>query len=264
MAEKADRYVLYQDTVQAPDFEIEFCSKAYKREFGRRALLFCEDFCGTASFACEWVKSHSKRRAIGVDLDPEPLEWGRRNNLSKLSKSQLKRVQLIEGNVLDANSEKVDVLGAQNFSFFIFHDRPLLLKYFKAVHANLKDKGVFVLDVMGGPNSQLEQEDDPREYNGYTYTWEHFSFNPIDHLTTCKIHFEFEDGSEMKDAFVYPWRLWTIPELRELLDEAGFTRTDVYWEGTEEETGEGDGVYTRTKIADAAEAWVAYIVAVKK
>jgi SAM-dependent methyltransferase len=263
MAEKADRYVLYQDTVQAAEFEIQFCSKAYRHEFGSRALLFREDFCGTASFACKWVKSHSKRRAIGVDLDPEPLEWGRKNNLSKLSKSQLQRVQLIEADVLDLNSEKVDVLGAQNFSYFVFHERAVLLKYFRAVHENLKDKGVFVLDVMGGPSSQQEVEDEPREYDGYTYTWEHFSFNPIDHLTTCKIHFEFEDGSEMQDAFVYPWRLWAIPELRELLDEAGFSRTDVYWEGTDEETDEGDGVYTLTKIAEPDDAWVAYLVAVK-
>ncbi|MDA1138293.1 MAG: class I SAM-dependent methyltransferase [Planctomycetota bacterium] len=263
-AEKSDRYVLYQKTVQAPGFEVEFCDKAYRYEFGSRALLYREDFCGTANLACEWVKSYAKRRVIGVDLDPEPLEWGRKNNLTKLSKSQLKRVQLFEANVLDLNSEKVDVLGAQNFSYFVFHERAVLLKYFKVVYGNLKDKGIFVLDVMGGPESQLVAEDDPRQCDGYTYIWEHFSFNPINSLATCKIHFVFEDGSKMKDAFVYPWRLWTVPELRDLLDEAGFSRTDVYWEGTNEKTGGGDGNYTLTTVADADAAWVAYLVAVKK
>ena len=44
-----------------------------------------------------------------------------------------------------------------------------------------------------------------------------------------------------------------MPEIRELLLEAGFQRATVYWEGPNEETKEGD--------ADAA--FVVYIVAEK-
>ena len=41
--------------------------------------------------------------------------------------------------------------------------------------------------------------------------------NPITHATTCHIHFKFPDGSKLKKAFTYEWRLWTAPEIRELL-----------------------------------------------
>ena len=44
------------------------------------------------------------------------------------------------------------------------------------------------------------------------------------------IHFEFTNGSRLKRAFTYEWRLWTLPEIRELLGEAGFSRSTVYWE----------------------------------
>jgi hypothetical protein len=33
---------------------------------------------------------------------------------------------------------------------------------------------------------------------------------------------------EMFDAFVYEWRLWSVPELRDAMDEAGFSKTQVY------------------------------------
>ena len=74
------------------------------------------------------------------------------------------------------------------------------------------------------------------------------------------IHFRFPDGSKIKEAFTYEWRLWTIPELRELLMEAGFKRVDVYWEGTDED-GEGDGEYSVSTCGEACEGWVSYLVA---
>jgi len=42
---------------------------------------------------------------------------------------------------------------------------------------------------------------------------------------------------------------------------AGFSQVDVYWEGTDEDTGEGDGIYTPTEQGDADAGWIAYIVA---
>jgi hypothetical protein len=78
---------------------------------------------------------------------------------------------------------------------------------------------------------------------------------------TCHIHFEFPDGSRMAKAFSYHWRLWTLPELREILLEAGFRKADVYWEGTDEETGEGNGEYQPCEIGDADAGWVCYVVA---
>jgi hypothetical protein len=77
----------------------------------------------------------------------------------------------------------------------------------------------------------------------------------------CNIHFEFPDGSRFDKAFSYQWRLWTLPEIREILYESGFTQVDIYWEGTDEDTGEGNGLYTPSEIGDADAGWICYIVA---
>ena len=65
----------------------------------------------------------------------------------------------------------------------------------------------------------------------------------------------------MKKAFTYDWRLWTLPEIRELLIDCGFSQTTVYWEGTDPETGEGNGEYSATESGDDDPSWIAYIVA---
>ena len=56
MAEQADIHELYEESVQNVEHEIEFLSKTFRDVTGREGYLFREDFCGTASAACEWVK----------------------------------------------------------------------------------------------------------------------------------------------------------------------------------------------------------------
>jgi hypothetical protein len=63
-------------------------------------------------------------------------------------------------------------------------------------------------------------------------------------------------------AFRYDWRLWTLPEVRELLLESGFTRADVYWEDAGAD-GDGTGVYRKRERGVPEAAWTVYIVAVK-
>jgi SAM-dependent methyltransferase len=263
IAQTADRYKLYLKAVQAPEHEVDFFNRVYKREYGSRPKLLREDFCGTYAICCEWVKSHKDCKAIGVDLDPEPLAWGQTHNFVKLKDEQQKRVTIYQADVREVNGTKADVLAAENFSFWIFKTRPALLEYFKAAYANLKSKGVMVLDMMGGPECLEENHEDITEYKKFDYVWEQARFDPITHDALFHIHFRFKDGSEMKRAFTYDWRMWSIPEVRELLAEAGFKRTDVYWEGTDKKTGEGNDVYTRRKHAPSDQAWIAYIVAAK-
>src|SRR5690606_6124445 len=83
-AETADRHDLYQRAVQSVDDEVAFIGARFKEIRGRDLILIREDFCGTASMACAWVDSAPKRRAIGVDIDPEVLGWGREHNVGKL------------------------------------------------------------------------------------------------------------------------------------------------------------------------------------
>ena len=71
---------------------------------------------------------------------------------------------------------------------------------------------------------------------------------------------EWTTFSDAHDVVITPVRL---PEIQELLLEAGFSDTVIYWEGTDDETGEGDGEWAVSKRGEACEGWVAYIVGIK-
>jgi len=260
MAAQADRHALYEASVQDPESELEFVSETFEELTGRELRVIREDFCGTGNTACHWVRSGREHRAIGVDLDADVLAWGEAHHVAALGKSARARVKLICGDVLATRSEPVDAVLAMNFSYYLFTTRERLREYFRAARATLKADGVLFLDAFGGYEAHQELEE-RTEYDDFTYVWDQAEFNPINQHMTCRIHFEFDDGSELHDAFEYRWRLWTLPEIRELLLEAGFASATVYWEGTDEDTGEGDGIYTPTEQGDADAGWIAYIVA---
>lgn len=265
LAAVADRHQLYELSVQCAEGEIDFVDDTFKRLRGRKARLLREDFCGTANVCCEWVSRGNKRRAIGVDLDGEVLEWGRAHNLARLSAKQRARISLLQKNVLDVRTEAPDIISAMNFSYWLLQERDVLLSYFRSVRKALADDGVFFLDCYGGYDSFREIEE-PREIDdggdGFTYIWEQALFNPIDHQVKCHIHFAFPDGSEMRKAFSYVWRLWTLPEVRDLLAEAGFSRITVYWQGWDRH-GEPDGDFKPVTRADADAGWICYLTAEK-
>jgi hypothetical protein len=261
-ARRADRYRLYEESVQDPELDVALFRRIFSKRFGRPPRLLREDFCGTAALACGWVASHGENRAWGIDLDPEPLAWGREHNLSALSWEQQKRVELIQGDVLEVEQlEKVDITVAYNFSYFTFQTRPLLLRYLRQVRSTLAEEGLLMLDAYGGADAQKTMTE-TREQDGFDYVWDQDLFDPINHRAVNYIHFEFADGSQLRKAFAYDWRLWSLPELRDLLIEAGFSEVEVYWEGTESRTGEGNGIYRKATRALDDPAWVAYLVGV--
>ena len=265
LASGADRHHLYELSVQCAEAEIDFVDEAYRRLRKRRAQLLREDFCGTANVCCEWVKRGNKRQAVGIDLDPEVLDWGRKNNLSKLSKKKRQRITLLEEDVLGVNTEPPDIVSAMNFSYWLLRDRAQLKKYFKSVHAALKEDGVFFLDAYGGYDSHkeiVEEREIEDGGKGFTYIWEQARFDPITHAMECHIHFAFPDGSEMRNAFNYKWRLWTLPEVQDLLRESGFKHVTVYWQGWDKH-GEPDGDFNPAKHADADAGWICYMSAEK-
>ncbi|MEX0885184.1 MAG: class I SAM-dependent methyltransferase [Phycisphaeraceae bacterium] len=262
-AAAADKYHLYQQTVQEADHEVAFFDRVYRAMFKRSPRVLREDFCGTFAVCCEWAKKRG-RIAVGVDNDAEPLEWGRKHNLSKLPEAGQERVELRQQDVRKVDKgPKADVLSAQNFSFWCFQSRRELLAYFKAAHANCAGESVMVLDMMGGPECIEAERVDERRLRTYTYLWEQARFDPVTSTGTWHIHFHFNDGSKLDRAFTYDWRFWTIPEVRELLDEAGFDETHVYWEGADE-NGDGDGNWRRVRTGTNDPAWIAYIVAVRR
>jgi predicted RNA methylase len=265
-AEQADKFLCYQKSVQSPDHEVEFFEKAFKHAFKKKPLSLREDFCGTFAVCCEWVKSNSKRTAVGVDLCEETLQWGRENNLAPLTEHQQQRVRLLEQDVRKRNRPQVDVLAAQNFSFWIFKTRREVIEYFRAAKANLNKEGMMVMDMMGGGDCFIENHIDKRTIkkgkNGFRYDWKQVTFDPITHDASFSISFKFKDGSRLKNAFEYHWRFWSIPEVREMLQEAGFGESHVYLE-LEDEDGDDSGNWERCEKGESAPCWIAYIVAIK-
>jgi len=269
-ADLADKYALYQASVQEPSHEVDFFTKVYKKLFKKAPKVLQEDFCGTFAVCCEWAKKRG-RVAYGVDLDPEPLAWGREHNLSQLTVKQQENVHLSEADVRQEWETKADVLAAQNFSFWYFKTRDEVREYFEYALSNLADQGVMVMDMMGGSDCYIEEHEDVRTYSskgmkgikgGFKYTWEQHRYDPITHDCDFYISFDFKDGSSLHRVFHYHWRFWTIAEVRELLEEAGFSEVQVWWEG-EDEDGEGSGEYAPAKSAGSDPSWIAYIIAVK-
>jgi hypothetical protein len=260
LADLADPHDLYQRSVQDTEAEIDFIEETWNLLRKRPAELLREDFCGTANTACEWVRRDHRNCALAIDLDRSVLDWGQRHNIAALKPAEQQRIELIHGNVLGAVPASADIVLAMNFSYFLFRTRDALREYFSCVYEGLCEDGIFFLDAYGGYDAPREIEES-RECDGFVYVWDQASFNPIDSCMTCHIHFEFADGSRMERAFTYHWRLWTLPEIREILLEAGFRQVDIYWEGTDQATNEGNGIYAPAEVGDADAGWVCYIVA---
>jgi hypothetical protein len=100
----------------------------------------------------------------------------------------------------------------------------------------------------------------------FWYVWEQRSANPLTGRVLNAIHFRRPDARggvrHIKDAFTYDWRLWSIPELREAMTDAGFASTEVH-----DRLGgaiDADGTLYVRPIDDPAELdenYVVYVVA---
>ena len=261
-AERADRHRLYEQAVQCVEAEIDMVDATFEHIRGYPAQILREDFCGTAQTSIEWIRRRPENIAIGVDLDREVLNWSRAHHLSALSADEAQRIELLQEDVREVSIELVDMVLAMNFSYQLFETREELRDYFVKVREGLGDDGVFFLDAFGGYDCYRDIEE-TTACDGFDYIWEQADYNPIDGHMQCYIHFAFPDGSSLRRAFEYSWRMWTLPEIQELLTEAGFRNVPVYWEGTDEETGEGNGIYTPSRKGDADPAWVCYLSAEK-
>lgn len=265
-----DRHALYEVAVQGVDWDLDFLERVWGyRNRGREPRTFREDFCSTAALATAWAQRGRERRAWGVDLDPEPLAWARRHRLPYV-KEAAKRVKLVRGDVRAPRRPLVDVACALNFSWWVFHQRTDLVRYLRAARAGLKPRGVLVLNLFGGGDSErplvertrkrAAQAADGTEVPGFTYIWEHASLSPIDRRLVAHIHFELRDGRRIRKAFTYDWRMYTLPELKEAAEEAGFRDFEVWSEGWDARAKSGNGTLYRRKELDNEDVWIAYAV----
>ena len=176
--------------------------------------------------------------------------------------AQEARLALVTDDVMSAATPLQDIVLAMNFSYWIFKERGTLRRYFKRVRENLVDDGVFYLDCYGGYDAFRELKEKTK-HKHFTYVWDQASYNPINGHMVCHIHFQFPDKSRLNKAFTYEWRLWTMPELREILSEAGFDRTVVYQQPWIDDDEEELGDFEAVESAEADAGWIAYIAACK-
>ena len=207
-ADSADKHVLYEQAVQCVELEIDFVDETFQKLKKRKARVLREDFCGTTNSSCEWVKRRNSNIAWSVDLDPDVLEWGKDNHISKLKPEQQKRMNVVNANVLECGIAQMDVVLAMNFSYWIFKTREQMISYYRSVHSSLVEDGVFFLDSFGGYEAFREMEESTK-HEGFTYVWDQAHYNPITGDGRFHIHFKFKDGSRQDQAFTYEWPVWT-------------------------------------------------------
>lgn len=267
-----DRHALYEASVQGVEYDLDFFARVYRVTRGRAPLRFREDFCGTAAMASAWAIRSPRHRAWGVDLDEGTLEWARTHHLAHLREAA-RRVRLVRADVRHARLPKVDVVCAFNFSYWIFKQRRDLVAYFRNARRGLAPGGLLFVNTFGGSEAMgtlIEsrriagsQGADGSRVPPFTYIWEQARFNPADHHILCHIHFRLRDGRMMRRAFTYDWRMWTLPEIRDCMLEAGFADAHLYAEGWDDAKHASDDIYRRRVRFEQQESWLAVMVGVR-
>lgn len=262
---------LYELCVQKP----ALLAPLLRAIHGRSPRTLAEDFCGSAALSRHWCRSDPKARAIAIDLDPATLAYARAHAKG------LCRLTLLQADVTKplprtpARSRPAtprpnpDLIFVGNFSIGEIHDRKTLLRYLKACHARLAPHGTFVCDTYGGESafrtgSIQRIHDVPRSRLRVRYTWQQRSADPITARVENALHFRVDDRGEiiqeLTDAFIYRWRLWSLPELRDAMLEAGFKQVDIYNQVPDAQDAEGN-LYIQP-ITDPDDLEDSYIVCV--
>ncbi len=254
LAERADKHKIYQLAVQSPEADIELIQHFYRSRRRRNAWRLREDFCGTALTLSHWVAQGPRFSGEGFDIDPDPLEWGREHNMAPLGHGA-KRAILHEADVRDPSVESPDIRCAFNFSYWVFRTRDEMLDYFTRAREDLAEDGMLVIDVTGGTDS-LSEEPYSSKVSGFELVWQQRNFSPVDHSADLTLTFRFRDGSEIDPPYRYSWRVWSIPELLDLLRAAGFGDIDIWWQDDDSEHG-----YRKTRKGANDSCWVACIAA---
>jgi len=220
-----DRFDLYERCVQVPEDLVPILRAIH----GRDPKILGEDFCGTGALARSWVRLVDGGRAIAVDHDPALLDRSAGDPA----------ITVVAGDVVrdtGSREHRVDVLHAGNFSIGEWHTRAALVGYLQHARKRMSGHGVFVCDTYGGETAfaagTIERDVPLPDGAIVRYTWEQREADPLTGRVVNAIHFTMlRDGEPVetvRDAFVYVWRLWTVPELRDAMIDAGFVSTEVY------------------------------------
>jgi SAM-dependent methyltransferase len=283
MDSPTDTLELYRWAVQDPETHAVVLCIMYERlRPGRQPVILREDFAGTSAESVAWVALRRGRRAFAVDLDGPTLEWAQRR-ATRLLGTRASEVRFVRADVRAVGPPDVpaaDVISVLNFSILYQRDPEELRSYLRQTIHGLAPGGILVLNLFGGaaairpgttrhwvtPKPRLPSEP---PVPAFEYVWEVRSYDCASDRLDCRIHFAVpssaapEQMHEVRDAFSYDWRLWSVHELVEACAQAGFSDVQV-WRHTYDSSRGKDGVFlgcVEPESLRAQETWTAYIVA---
>lgn len=218
-----DRFDLYELCVQSPGDLVPLLRAIH----GRSSRVLGEDFAGTAALSRAWAQANPEHRAIAVDHDGATL----------VLRPGHDRVQRIVGDVrtaTDPDSHRCDIIDVGNFSIGQLHTRGDLVDYLRC--ARVGPGGVFICDTYAGESAfqtgRVHRDHVCPDGIHVRYSWEQREADPLTGMVANALQFRLMRGGvvqeEINDAFVYRWRLWSVPELRDAMSEAGLPATSVY------------------------------------
>jgi len=220
-----DRFELYERTVQAPEHLIPFLIGIH----GGSARVLGEDFCATALLSRSWALALPEGQSVAIDIDRQMLARS----------GPAPRVLLVEADLrasLPEGLPRPDIVWVGNFSIGYLHERGELVAYLARTRGRLASRGVFACDTYGGgaawrTGAAVREHFLPGGLRVRS-TWEQRAADPVTARVVNALHFRVDrDGDvvfEQADAFVYDWRVWSLPELADAAREAGFGACAVY------------------------------------
>jgi SAM-dependent methyltransferase len=253
-----DRHALYELCAQNPARDARMLRALHAGE----PRVLGEDFSGTGAISRAWAGLFPGARAVAVDHDPEVLARARGAPGVKAVCADVMRVR-----------ERVDVIGVLNFSICELHDRARLVAYLAHARARLRRAGVFVADIYDGSDafatgvvSQRVRLPGRGPARFVRYQWEQRHADPTTGRVVNAMHFTLPPTASrprerLQDAFVYDWRLWSVPELRDAMAEAGYAATEVF--ARTADATDADGNLYASPVQDARElgdSFAAYVV----
>lgn len=243
-----DRHDLYEACVQNPPV----LAALLRRLHGNHPERLAEDFCGTAALSRAWVRrAAGDSQAHAVCLDADPLVIGEARARAGADPTvDPARMEFVISDAMSAPTpgapgDGADVISVANFSIGEIHERSSLVRYLTGARLRLREGGVFVCDTYGGESAwrtgavrrvhhlridgDVPSAEPASRSTRIHYTWEQRAADPFTARVVNALHFRVEVGGEIvqehTDAFVYHWRVWSVPELRDAMRESGFATT---------------------------------------
>jgi SAM-dependent methyltransferase len=267
---------LYRWAVQDPVGQVNCLAGIYQRYRRRLPKRLREDFAGTSADCVHWLWRGGEL-AVAVDIDGPTLRFARRRARRILGDRDVRRLQFVRADVLRVLPPKVprvDVVSVGNFSIFLLPDRSALRAYFRGAWRGLRREGMVAVLAFGGPGflgprvkrrrvarTALYAVEPPPD--AFDYYWEQLGFDAVGGRLDCRMHFitgRRRERRSWRNAFRYTMRVWTLPELTDAMKEAGFTRTEVWYQPAARRR---NAVMRPVERIDSRRDWVAYVIGLR-